>query len=77
VKVSNGETVQEFTVALCIREMKGSGIVAFKFNRLQGDPIAFGRIWIAAEECLLKSSGSIFFDDLDECLKPAFEIKED
>jgi len=75
VKVSNGESEQQFGVALYIREIEGSGIVAFKFKRLHGDSIAFGRIWHSAEECLMKYSGGLFFDDLSEPYKTGVEIK--
>jgi len=77
VKISNGESEQVFTVALFIHEIEGSDIVAFKFKRLQGDPIAFGRIWNSVEECLMKYSGSLFFDNVDTCFKTRPEIKEE
>jgi len=76
VKVSNGEFEEEFTVTLYIREIKGSGIVAFMFKRIQGDPMAFGRIWDEVEGCLLKLSGRLFFDDLNKCLDAKVEVKE-
>lgn len=76
VNFSNGESEQQFGVALYIREIWGSGIVAFKFKRLQGDPVAFGRIWHSVEECLMKFSGGLFYDNLNKSFKTAFEIKK-
>jgi len=66
IKVSNGVFEQEFAVSLSIREIKGTGIVAFKYNRFLGDSISFARIWDAAEECLMSYSQNLFFDSLDE-----------
>jgi len=76
VKVCNGESEQEFTVALYIHEIGASDIIGFKFKRLQGDPMAFGRIWNSVEEYLLKHSGSLFFDDFDTCFKSRPKIEE-
>jgi len=76
IKVSDGVSEQEFTVALFIREIKGTGIVAFKFKRFKGDSISFARIWDAAENCLMTYSEHIFFDSLDESIKTEEEIKE-
>jgi len=77
VKVHNGESEQKFTVALYIRLIGRSEVVAFQFKRLQGDSIGFGRIWNAVEEHLLKYSGSIICDDMAKCFKIGAEIKED
>jgi len=76
VKFSNGESEQQFGVALYIREVYGSGIVAFQFKRLQGDPVGFGRIWHSVEDCLMKFSGGLFYDNLNKSFKTAIEIKE-
>jgi len=66
IKVSNGVSEEEFAVSLSIREIKETGIVAFKYNRFVGDSISFSRIWDAAEECLMSYSQNLFFDTLDE-----------
>jgi len=76
IKVLDGIFVQEFTVALYVREIKGTGVVAFKYQRLQGDSIAFGRIWDAAENCLMTYPAMIFFDSLEESLIISEENKE-
>jgi len=36
----------------------------------------FSIVWNAVEGCLLKQAGSLFFDDLNECLETRDEIKE-
>jgi len=77
VKVSDGVSVQEFSVLLYVCEIEGSEIVAFKFKRCLGDSIAFARIWKAAEECLMYYSDHIFFDALDEKSIPQEESKQD
>jgi len=53
-------------VALYVREIEGTGIVAFKYQRCLGDSIAFARIWNEAEQCLTYYSERIFFDPFDE-----------
>jgi len=65
VKLSNGDFVDMFEVALYVREIKEHGIVVFRFKRLRGNPISFARIWDAAEHCLVKLMGSIFLDRLE------------
>lgn len=76
VNLSNGKSEEQFVVNIYICEVQGSDIVAFKFKRLQGDPVAFGRIWHSVEECLIKFSGGLFYDNLNKSLKTAFEIKK-
>jgi len=76
VKVSDGEFDQVFEISLHICEIKKSGIVAFRFKRLQGDYFAFARIWDAAEQSLTKSLGTIFLDDVDKIFEQVKENKE-
>jgi len=76
IKASDGVSDQEFTVALFVREIKGTGVIAFKFKRSQGDSIAFGRIWNAAENCLMSYRENLFFDSLDESVETIEENKE-
>jgi len=76
IKVSNGVFQQEFAVSLSIREIKETGIVAFKYNRFLGDSISFYRIWDAAEECLMSYSQNVFFDSLDEQIMMEEDNKE-
>jgi len=76
IKVSDGVSMQEFTVALYVREIKKTGVVAFKYQRFQGDSVAFGRIWNEAEECLINYPETMFFDSLEESLEISEENKE-
>jgi len=76
VKVSDGARVHEVAVALYIREIKGTGVVAFKFKRYQGETVSFARIWDAAENCLMTYSEKIFFDSVEDVCKNAEDNKE-
>jgi len=76
VKVSDGKSEQVFEIALHIREIKKTGIVAFRFKRLQGDYFGFARIWDAAEQSLIKLVGTIFLDDVDKVFNQVQENKE-
>jgi len=77
VKVFNGVSEQEFSVALYVREINGTSIVAFTYKRLQGDAIAFARIWDTVEQYLMKNSGNIFLDHIDNSAKSPEENKQD
>jgi len=77
LKVSNGVFEQDFSVGLYIREVKGTNIIAFQFRRLKGDSIAFARIWDTIEQCLMRNSGNIFLDHMDNYAKPIEENKQD
>jgi len=76
IKASDGVSEQDFAVSLFIREIKGTEIISFKYNRFEGDSIAFARIWDAAEDCLMTYSQHIFFDSLDENIKIMEDNKE-
>jgi len=76
VKVSDGEFEQLFEIVLNVMEIKGSGVVAFRFKRLKGDPIAFSRIWNAVFECLIKYVGTTFLYDFDNSPMTVQEKKE-
>jgi len=51
--------------------------VAFTFRRIQGDPIAFGRVWDEVEGCLLRLAGSLFFDNMNKCLNAKINKSKD
>lgn len=76
VKLSDGDFEQLFEIALNVIEIKGSGVVAFKFRRLKGDPIGFSRIWNAVFECLIKYVGTTFLYDFDKSPMNVDEKKE-
>jgi len=76
IKVSNGVCEQEIAVALYIREIKSTGVIAFKFSRYKGDALSFARIWDTAEQCLMTSSEKIFFDSLEAACDKVQESKE-
>jgi len=71
LKVLNGEVV----VALYIREIEKTGVVGFKFKRIQGDSVLFARIMNEAENCLLTHYGNYFFDSLSEIIAVMEENK--
>jgi len=75
VKVSDGVSEQEFLIGLYVRQIKGSNVIAFQFKRLQGDSLAFSRIWDAVEQCLMSQSGNIFLNPMDKHI-PFDDIKE-
>jgi len=74
--VSNGKFEEVFEIALYVREIKKTGIIAFRFKRLLGDYIGFARIWDAAEKSLIKLEGTIFLDDVDTVFNQVQENKE-
>jgi len=68
---------QDFSVLLNVCEIEGTEIVGFKFKRCLGDSLAFARIWLEVEECLLTFAETIFFDPFEEISRPMEENKID